>query len=101
MHSLAYVVLPGGFGTLDELFEALTLMQTGKVPYGPVILVGPTFWGGLMSWIQEQLTANRLIDTIDPKILFIAEKPEDVVAHLLDFYKEHPEILKLQPNRAV
>jgi hypothetical protein len=54
-----------------------------------------------MSWIQEQLTANRLIDTIDPKIFFIAEKPEDVVAHLLDFYKEHPEILKLQPNRAV
>jgi uncharacterized protein (TIGR00730 family) len=101
MHSLAYVVLPGGFGTLDELFEALTLMQTGKVPYGPVILVGSTFWGGLMSWIHEQLTGNRLINNIDPKTFFITDEPEDVVAHLLDFYKEHPDILKLQPNRAV
>jgi uncharacterized protein (TIGR00730 family) len=86
MHSLAYVVLPGGFGTLDELFEALTLMQTGKVPYGPVILVGSTFWGGLMSWIQEQLTANGLIDTIDPKTFFIADEPEQVITHLIDFY---------------
>ena len=97
----AFVTLPGGFGTLDELFEALTLMQTGKVPYGPVILVGTVFWGGLMCWIQEQLTGNRLINSIDPKTFFIADEPKDVVAHLLDFYKEHPDILKLQPNRAV
>ena len=101
MHSLAYVVLPGGFGTLDELFEALTLMQTGKVPYGPVILVGSVFWGGLMSWIQEQLTDNGLINAIDPNTFFIADEPEQVVAHLLDFYKEHPDVLKLQPNWAV
>ena len=97
----ALVLCPGGFGTLDELFEALTLMQTGKVPYGPVILVGSVFWRGLMSWIQEQLTGNGLINAIDPKTFFIADEPEDVVAHLLDFYKEHPDILKLQPNRAV
>lgn len=101
MHSLAYVVLPGGFGTLDELFEALTLMQTGKVPSGPVILVGSTFWRGLMSWIEEHLAANELINKIDPKTFFIADEPEQIVGHLIDFYQEHPEILKLQPNRAV
>ena len=55
MNSLAYVVLPGGFGTLDELFEAVTLMQTGKIPPGPVILVGTEFWGGLMTWLRSQL----------------------------------------------
>lgn len=101
MHSLAYVVLPGGFGTLDELFEALTLMQTGKVPSGPVILVGSTFWRGLMRWIDEHLAANELINKIDPKTFFIADEPEQIVGHLVDFYQAHPEILKLQPNRAV
>lgn len=101
MHSLAYVVLPGGFGTLDELFEALTLMQTGKVPHGPVILVGTVFWGDLMQWIERQLADNGLINKIDPHSFFIADEPEQIVAHLVDFYKEHPEILKLQPNRPV
>jgi len=101
MHSLAYVVLPGGFGTLDELFEALTLIQTGKVPNGPVILVGSAFWSGLMSWIEAQLTGNGLINAIDPKTFFISDEPEQVVAHLIDFYKDHPDVLKLQPNRAV
>ena len=75
----AYVVLPGGFGTLDELFEALTLMQTGKVPYGPVILVGSAFWGGLMSWIEEQLTGNGLINAIDPKTFFISFRAASTV----------------------
>jgi len=101
MHSLAYVMLPGGFGTLDELFEALTLMQTGKVPHGPVILVGTVFWSGLMTWIQEQLAGNALIDQIDPSSFFIADEPEQIVAHFLDFYKDHPDILKRQPDRAV
>jgi uncharacterized protein (TIGR00730 family) len=101
MHSLAYVVLPGGFGTLDELFEALTLMQTGKIPHGPVILVGSAFWRGLMSWIQEQLAGNALINKIDPSVFFISDEPEQIVAHLIEFYKQHPDALKLQPKQAV
>jgi uncharacterized protein (TIGR00730 family) len=99
MHSLAYVCLPGGFGTLDELFEALTLMQTGKIPTCPVILVGKDFWSGMMSWIQEHLAGNALINAIDPKSFFIEDDPERVVAHLVKFYQENPQILKLQPNR--
>lgn len=98
MHSMAYVVLPGGFGTLDELFEALTLMQTGKVPTGPVILVGSQFWAGLYEWIEQQLLANQLINPLDPETFFIEDNPEQVVAHMQRFYKDHPGIMELQNN---
>ena len=101
MHSLAYVVLPGGFGTLDELFEALTLMQTGKVPYGPVILVGSAFWSGLMTWIKDQLERNNLINTIDSSMFFIADEPEQIVAQLLAFHNAHTDTLEVPPVRAM
>ena len=101
VHSLAYVVLPGGFGTLDELFEALTLMQTGKVPAGPVILVGQAFWGGLMDWIIEQLAQQSLINPIDPCMFFITDDTEAVVNHLIKFYETHPNALALQPKSPV
>ena len=52
MHSFAYVAMPGGFGTLDELFEALTLIQTGKVPPAPIVLVGSEYWSGLVEWLR-------------------------------------------------
>ena len=98
MHSMAYIVLPGGFGTLDELFEALTLMQTGKVPTGPVILVGSDFWGGLYEWIVEKLQASKLIDTLDPEIFFMEDSPARAVEHMQRFYQKHPEIMRLQNN---
>ncbi len=60
-YSQAYVVMPGGFGTLDELFEILTLVQTGKVPPRPVVLVGKAFWSGLAEWINAQLLARGMI----------------------------------------
>ena len=53
MHSFAYVAMPGGFGTLDELFEALTLIQTGKVPPAPIVLVGSEYWSGLVEWLRS------------------------------------------------
>ncbi len=98
MHSMAYIVLPGGFGTLDELFEALTLMQTGKVPVGPVILVGSDFWSGLYAWIIEKLQASKLIDALDPEIFFIEDSPDRAVKHMQRFYQEHPGIMRLQNN---
>jgi len=101
MHSMAYIVLPGGFGTLDELFEALTLMQTGKVPVGPVILVGSSFWGGLHDWIVEQLQKNKLINPLDPETFFIEDNPGRVVAHMQRFYQDHPGIMSLQNNAPV
>ncbi len=101
MNSLAYVVLPGGFGTLDELFEAVTLMQTGKIPPGPVILVGTEFWGGLMTWLRSQLEQTALINPLDRHTLIIEDDPNRVVQHLVDFYRDHPGILSKQPNAPV
>lgn len=101
MNSLAYVVLPGGFGTLDELFEAVTLMQTGKIPPGPVILVGTEFWGGLMTWLRSQLEQTALINPLDRHTLIIEDDPNRVVQHLVDFYRDHPGILSQQPNAPV
>jgi uncharacterized protein (TIGR00730 family) len=101
MKSLAYVVLPGGFGTLDELFETVTLIQTGKIPPGPVILVGSAFWGGLMDWIRTQLEQTALINPLDRHTLLIEDDPARVVQHLVDFYRDHPGILSRQPNAPV
>jgi uncharacterized protein (TIGR00730 family) len=101
MHSLAYVVLPGGFGTLDELFEAVTLIQTGKIPPGPVILVGSAFWGGLMNWVRTQLEQTALINPLDRHTLHIEDDPARVVQHLVDFYRDHPGIIGRLPDAPV
>src|SRR5690554_927017 len=61
MHSAAYIALPGGFGTLDELFEVTTLVQTGKIPHAPIVLIGTQFWAGLLEWVRNELLANGLI----------------------------------------
>ena len=101
MHSMAYIVLPGGFGTLDELFEALTLMQTGKVPMGPVILIGSDFWAGLYEWMVEKLQETQLINPFDPEIFFIEDSPVRAVEHMQGFYQNHPGIMALQNNAPV
>ena len=76
--SVAYIVLPGGFGTLDELFECLTLVQTRRIAPCPIIWVGKAFWGGLVDWLRDQLLANGLVDACDPD-LFTVEDDLDAV----------------------
>ncbi len=83
----AYVVMPGGFGTLDELTEALTLVQTGKAQKMPIILVGSEFWGGLLDWMREQLAANGLIDPGDLDLLQVIDDPDTVVETIFKFYE--------------
>ncbi len=73
MHSAAYVALPGGFGTLDELFEVLTLVQTGKVPPAPIVLIGTSFWSGLIDWIRSNLLENRLIGPNDLDLIVLTD----------------------------
>ncbi|MYN13804.1 TIGR00730 family Rossman fold protein [Pusillimonas sp. TS35] len=73
MHSAAYIALPGGFGTLDELFEVMTLVQTGKVPPAPIILIGTHFWAGLIDWIRSQLLTHKLIGPNDINLLMITD----------------------------
>ena len=83
----AYVVMPGGFGTLDELVEALALIQTGKGPRIPLILVGTEFWGGLLAWFRERLVAERMIDPDDVDLLQVIDEPEGVVAAIFNHYE--------------
>jgi uncharacterized protein (TIGR00730 family) len=83
-YSSAFVILPGGFGTLDELFESLTLIQTQKIKPFPVILVGDGYWDGLLSWVRDVLIPQGMISESDLDILKRAETPEDVIAIIED-----------------
>jgi uncharacterized protein (TIGR00730 family) len=78
-YSQAFVVLPGGFGTLDELFEALTLVQTGKITQFPIVLVGSGYWSGLLSWFENTLLSSGKIAHADPGLIRVADDPQDVV----------------------
>ncbi|MFC4560484.1 TIGR00730 family Rossman fold protein [Nocardiopsis mangrovi] len=78
-YSQAFVVLPGGFGTLDELFESVTLVQTGKVTRFPVVLVGSRFWGGLVDWVRSTLLDEGVISPDDPDLIQVTDDPDEVV----------------------
>src|SRR3954451_19885929 len=78
-YATAFVVFPGGYGTLDELFEALVLEQTDKIRDFPIILVGTEFWQGLVTWMRERLVADRYISADDPELLVVTDDPEEVV----------------------
>ncbi|UCD60123.1 MAG: TIGR00730 family Rossman fold protein [Flavobacteriaceae bacterium] len=93
-YSQAFVVLPGGFGTLDELFEALTLIQTNKIGKFPIILVGESFWKGLIDWIKGTMLNAGNISETDLDLIRIADTEEEVVEIIDAFYKGHT----LSPN---
>jgi uncharacterized protein (TIGR00730 family) len=78
-YSQAFVVLPGGFGTLDELFEAITLVQTGKITKFPIVLVGAEYWSGLLSWIENTMVPEGNIAFGDMELLKVADDPAEVV----------------------
>ncbi len=78
-YSQAFVVLPGGFGTLDELFEAVTLVQTGKITRFPIVLVGSSYWSGLLSWLREVVAGEGKISPGDLDLLSVADDPDEVV----------------------
>jgi len=84
----AYVVLPGGFGTLDELTEALTLVQTGKTRRMPIILMHEPFWRGLIGWFRERLVAENMIDAGDMELLQVIDSPQAVVDAIFGYYEK-------------
>lgn len=86
-YASAYVVLPGGFGTLDELAEILTLVQTGKSRRIPIILVGSTFWAGLVDWLRDTLIPTGTIDASDMGLFQIIDEPQAVLDAIFDFYQ--------------
>jgi uncharacterized protein (TIGR00730 family) len=92
----AYVVMPGGFGTLDELSECLTLVQTGKSRRIPIILVGGEFWRGLLDWLRDTLIREGMIGATDVDLMQIIEEPEAIVEAIFSFYEGRG----FQPTRA-
>lgn len=86
-YSQGFVVMPGGFGTLDELFESITLIQTNKIHKFPIILVGSKFWGGLMNWIQDTMLEAGTISPGDLDLIRLVDSPREVVEIIDDFYK--------------
>ena len=87
-YSQAFVVMPGGFGTLDELFEAITLVQTGKIDRFPIILYGAEFWEGLKNWVDTTLKGTGKISPNDTDLIRIANDADGVVEIIEDFYQE-------------
>ena len=94
-YSQGFVVMPGGFGTLDELFEAITLIQTNKIEKFPIVLVSREFWGGLLDWIKETLLATfSNISEGDLDLIHVVDTPDEVINILDNFYKKYD----LSPN---
>lgn len=87
-YAKAFVVLPGGFGTMDEFFESITLIQTGRINPFPVVLIGREYWMGLIDWIKERMLKLRRIDRKDFDIFKITDNPDEVVTIIKEFYRK-------------
>jgi uncharacterized protein (TIGR00730 family) len=85
--SEGFVIFPGGFGTLDELFEALTLIQTGKVRHFPVVLVGSDYWGGLVAWLRDRLLREGMISPSDVELLHVTDDPQEAVDLVVECFE--------------
>ena len=96
-----FVIFPGGFGTLDELFEALTLIQTGKVLHFPVVLFDSDYWQGLLDWLRERLLAEGMISNEDVELLHVTDSPEEAVSRVVEAYaKREPKRTPAAPLKA-
>ena len=87
-YAQAFIVLPGGFGTLDEMFEAMTLIQTKKIHPFPVILMGKDFWKGMLDWIKHTMLDEGMISAHDPDRFSLTDDPKEAVAIVKKFYKK-------------
>ena len=88
-YSEAFVIFPGGFGTMDELFEALTLIQTGKVKNFPVVLFGTQYWRGLVAWLKDTMVPEGKISPVDLDLLYLTDDPDEAATIIVDCYNAH------------
>ena len=98
-YSNAFIIFPGGFGTMDELFEALTLIQTKKVSNFPVILYGSKYWEGLLNWIRVTMLEEEKVSEDDVSLLRISDDPQEICDIVCDAYRENHHVEKQDPNR--
>jgi uncharacterized protein (TIGR00730 family) len=87
-YAVGYIIMPGGFGTLDEFFEALTLIQTGKTRKFPVVLMGKTYWEGLIRWMHDTMAKGGMISPGDMNMFHLTDDPEDAVEYIVKFHRE-------------
>lgn len=85
-YAKAFVIFPGGYGTMDELFESLTLIQTQRIERFPVILVGKDYWKGLLDWLRNTMAVEKNIDLKDLEMFKVVDTAEEVVKEIKDFY---------------
>lgn len=98
-YSNAFIIFPGGFGTMDELFEALTLIQTEKVNNFPVILYGSQYWGGLLTWLRETMLTVENISPPDLKLLRLSDDPQEICQWVRDAYHGNARLEKAGPEQ--
>ena len=89
-YAQAFICLPGGFGTLDELFEALVMVQTGKIGRFPVVLVGVDYWSGLLDWVRGRLVDEGMVGPDDPDLVLLTDDPAEAVAHVVETHRGSP-----------
>ena len=87
-YASGYLIMPGGFGTLDEFFESLTLLQTGKIRRFPVVMMGKKYWGGLIRWMETTMVAEGTISRSDLDYFFLTDEPREAAEHIVKFHKE-------------
>ena len=87
-YASGYIIMPGGFGTLDEFFESLTLIQTGKIRRFPVVLMGRKYWEGLIRWMEQTLVEEGTISADDMNLFYLADHPEDAVEYIVKFHRD-------------
>ena len=95
-----FVIFPGGFGTLDELFESLTLIQTGKVLHFPVVLFDTGYWRPLVDWIEKRALAEGMVSTEDLALLLLTDDPEEAVETIADCYERRCAAIPAEPEKA-
>jgi uncharacterized protein (TIGR00730 family) len=95
-----FVIFPGGFGTLDELFEALTLIQTGKVLNFPVVLFDRAYWRPMVDWIRNRLLADGMVSREDVELLYLTDSPDEPVAKVIEYNEAHGSATRAEPQKA-
>jgi len=93
-YAQAFVIFPGGFGTMDELFESLTLIQTGKVRHFPVVLMGTEYWGGLVEWMRDRMAPEGKIAARDLDLFFLTDDPREARDHVVQRFRRRKEALQ-------
>ncbi len=89
-YAQAYIIMPGGFGTLDELFETITLIQTHRIKKVPIVLVGKEYWKGLIQWVTDKFLKEKMISEKDLDLFHLLDDPEDIVKVVVDFNAAKP-----------